>query len=55
MKVMEKLGKPESEKKKVWQVMHEGMPVKKSRRGCKDTIEFLQEKSERDFALREKE
>ncbi|KAK2548980.1 hypothetical protein P5673_030600 [Acropora cervicornis] len=31
------------------------MPVKKSRCGSKDTMEFLQEKSERDFALREKE
>ena len=29
--------------------------MKKSRRGSKDTKEFLQEKSEQDFALRERE
>ena len=49
MKAMEKIG--ETRKRKEESAESEGMPVKKSRRGSKDTIEFLQEKSERDFAL----
>ena len=49
MKAMEKIG--ETRKRKEESAGNEGMPVKKSRRGSKDTIEFLQEKSERDFAL----
>ena len=50
MKAMEKIG--ETRKRKEESVESEGMPVKKSRRGSKDTIEFLQEKSERHFALK---
>lgn len=53
MKAMERIG--ETRKRKDESAEGKGMPVKKSRRGSKDTIEFLQEKSEREFALREKE
>ena len=53
MKAMEKIG--ETRKRKEESVESEEMPVKKSRRESKDTIEFLQEKSEQNFALREKE
>ena len=53
MKAMEKIGA--TSKRKDESAEGGGMPVKKSRRRSKDTKEFLQEKSERDFALRERE
>ena len=53
MKALEKIG--ETKKRKGESAEGDSMQQKKIRRGSKDTIEFLKEKSDREFAVREKE